>query len=96
MSGANPGTDLDELRREIDKVDGLLLELVAKRVSLVLAVGEYKRKHGLPVYDPARESQVLDRLSQAPPAPLDKETVRRVFERVIDESRRLEQHHVQR
>ncbi|HET9956539.1 MAG TPA: chorismate mutase [Polyangiaceae bacterium] len=88
--------DLDGLRRAIDDVDRRLLDLVTERVRLVLAVGEYKRQHGLAVYDPERERRVLDRLSQAASPPLDADTVRRVFERLIDESRRLEQHHVQR
>ena len=46
------------------------------------------------VYDPVRERQLLDRLSKAAEPPLDGETIRRVFERLVDESRRIEQHHV--
>jgi len=88
-------TDLEALRRSIDEVDRRLLELFAERARLVLAVGDYKRQRGLPVYDPERERSVLQRLSGNPPAPLDAETVRRIFERLIDEWRRLEQHHVQ-
>ena len=88
-------SELEVLRRAIDAVDQQLLALFAERARLVLAVGDYKRVRGLPVYDPAREREVLNRLSSAAPAPLDAETVRRLFERLIDESRRLEQHHVQ-
>jgi chorismate mutase len=47
------------------------------------------------VYDPDRERSLLARLSESAPEPLDATTVRRIFERLIDESRRLEQHHVQ-
>jgi chorismate mutase len=36
----------------------------------------------------------LERLAEQAPRPLDGQTVRRVFERLIDESRRLEQRHV--
>ncbi len=88
-------TELEVLRRAIDEVDQRLLLLFAERARLVLAVGDYKRARGLPVYDPTREREVLLRLSSSPPAPLDAETVRRLFERLIDESRRIEQHHVQ-
>jgi chorismate mutase-like protein len=86
---------LEALRTAIDEIDQRLLELLAERVQVVMAVGEYKRKHGLPIYDPERERSILDRLAGAAPRPLDGETVRRVFERLIDESRRLEQRHVQ-
>jgi len=87
--------ELEALRRSIDSVDQRLLELFAERARLVLAVGDYKRQRGMPVYDPERERNVLQRLSQNPPAPLDSETVRKIFERLIDEWRRIEQHHVQ-
>lgn len=87
--------DIDELRQAIDDIDRRILELVAERVRVVLAVGDYKRKNGVPVYDPERERSVLARLASLAPEPLDGDTVRRIFERLIDESRRLEQHHVQ-
>ena len=86
--------ELDALRRAIDDVDRRLLELMAERVRLVLAVGDVKRAHQMPVYDPERERRVLDRLASLAEPPLDGDTVRRVFERLIDEMRRLEQHHV--
>lgn len=88
--------ELEELRRAIDEVDQKLLELVAERVRLVLRVGDVKRARDLPVYDPERERQVLERLAAAAPEPLDGTTVRRIFERLIDESRRLEQRHMSR
>ena len=89
-------SDLETLRRAIDDIDQRILELVAERVRLVLAVGDHKRKNGLAVYDPERERALLDRLCKAAPATLDSDTVRRIFERLIDESRRIEQHHVSR
>lgn len=90
------GAELNDLRRAIDDIDRQILELVAARVRVVLAVGEYKRRHGVAVYDPERERNLLTRLAELAPDPLDGDTVRRIFERLIDESRRLEQHHVQR
>lgn len=86
--------ELAELRDAIDSLDRQILELVAQRVEVVLKVGDYKRARALRVYDPARERDVLDKLSAACRSPLTKETVRRIFERLIDESRRLEQLHV--
>jgi monofunctional chorismate mutase len=90
----SPSPELEALRVAIDDVDRRLLELLSERVRLVLAVGAYKRKNGLAIYDPERERSVLERLSREARPPLDGATVRRVFERLIDESRRLEQHEV--
>ena len=86
--------DLAELRRAIDAIDGTILELLAERVRLVLAVGDHKRRAGVAVYDPERERRILERLCARAEPPVDAGTVRRVFERVIDESRRIEQHHM--
>jgi len=85
--------DLQELRRAIDAVDTQLLDLIQQRVRLVLAVGAYKKQHGLAVYDPDRERRMLERLTALAEPPLEPDTIRRIFERLIDESRRLEQHH---
>jgi chorismate mutase len=86
--------DLDELRRSIDAVDQQILKLVHERVRLVMQVGEYKRERDIPVYDPGRERALLERLCKAAEPPLDADTIRRIFERLVDESRRIEQHHV--
>jgi chorismate mutase len=86
--------ELEQLRVSIDEVDRKILDLIAERVRLVLAVGDVKRERNMPVYDPDRERRILDRLASMAPAPLDGTTVRRIFERLIDEARRLEQTHV--
>lgn len=86
--------DLDELRRGIDAVDQQILKLLHERVRLVVAVGEYKRERDIPVYDPERERALLERLCRAAEPPLDADTIRRIFERLVDESRRIEQGHV--
>ena len=83
--------DLDELRRAIDAVDTRLLELIQERVRLVLAVGAYKVRNGLAIYDPERERRMLERLTALAQPPLEPDTIRRIFERLIDESRTLEQ-----
>lgn len=84
--------DLERWRSEIDDIDTKILELVARRIAAVIEIGKYKRVRGLPVYDATRERRVLARLMQNAPAGLDPQVVRRVFERIIDESRGIEHH----
>ena len=50
---------LEQARAEIDTVDAQLAALFERRMAAVLQVAEYKRAHGLPVYDAARETAVL-------------------------------------
>lgn len=94
MPPVAPDPELESYRIQIDEIDNKILELVAARVRVVLKVGDFKRKRGLKIYDPDRERLVLERLSSRAPEPLDRNTVKRIFERLIDESRRIEQHHV--
>jgi len=86
--------DLAQLRETIDRIDNQILDLLHQRLEAVLQVGDIKRVEGVQVYDPNREREVLDRLVNSRKQPLRAETVRRVFERIIDESRSHEQHPV--
>lgn len=83
-------TTIDEIRQEIDRLDGELLRIFNERAALALKIGDIKKTVGLPVYDPAREKRIFVRMKGANPGPLDDQAIVRLFERVIDESRRLE------
>ena len=51
--------ELQQLRQDIDDIDGQLVELFCRRMGVTRRVGEYKRERGIPVLDQARERQVL-------------------------------------
>jgi len=93
MQAAVTAPELETLRRAIDEIDSRLLALIEERVRLVLRVGDFKREHGLAIYDPERERKLIERLTAEANPPLEEGTIRRIFERLIDESRRLEQRH---
>ena len=81
---------IDELRQEIDRIDSELLRIFNRRASLALEIGLIKKERGLPVYDPKREKLIFERMKADNPGPLEDGAIVRLFERVIDESRRLE------
>jgi chorismate mutase len=81
---------IDEWRRRIDIIDEQLMRLLNSRSACAVEIGKVKRSLGLPVYSPEREAWILERVMRENPGPLDPTAVRRVFERIIDESRRLE------
>jgi chorismate mutase len=83
-------TDIDDWRRRIDRIDEQLMQLLNSRSACAVEIGRIKRSLGLPIYSPEREAQILDRVVRENPGPLEPTAVRRVFERIIDESRRLE------
>jgi len=82
--------DIDTIRTEIDRLDNDLLRIFNQRAALALQIGEVKKELGLAVYDPTREKRIFERVKNANPGPLDDGAIVRLFERVIDESRRLE------
>jgi chorismate mutase len=77
-------------RRRIDAIDTQLMGLLNSRSACAVEIGKVKRALGLPIYSPEREAEVLERVMRENPGPLDPLAVKRVFERIIDESRRLE------
>jgi chorismate mutase len=81
---------IDEIRQNIDRLDSELLRIFNERAQLALAIGEIKKGLNLPVYDPAREKRIFERMTAQNPGPLDDQAIVRLFERVVDESRRLE------
>ena len=51
--------DLKDCRDRIDKIDDQLEALFMERMEVAAQVGAYKKEHGLPVQDSAREKQIL-------------------------------------
>jgi chorismate mutase len=82
--------ELVRLREAIDRVDEVLVRLLNQRARYAIEIGQIKGLLQVPVYSPDREKQVLCNVEQWSEGPLDAVTVRRLFERIIDESRRVE------
>ena len=81
---------LEELRRRIDDIDEQLVRLLSARAECALAIGHEKKLAGLEVYQPSREAEVLGHVQRVNMGPLDDGAIKRLFERIIDEARRLE------
>ena len=53
--------DLNEIRKEINEIDAEIRGLFSKRMAAASEVAEYKKAHGLPILDPVRENEVIER-----------------------------------
>ncbi len=53
--------ELKEVRKEIDEIDQQLAVLFEKRMQAVVDVARWKQAHNLPVFDEAREKEVLEK-----------------------------------
>ena len=82
--------DLGPWRERIDAIDEAVINLLNERARYAAQIGEIKHKLGVPVYAPTREEDVLQNVLRASNGPLPPASVRRLFERIIDETRSLE------
>ena len=82
--------DIADWRKRIDEIDVQLAELLCERSRCVIEIGKIKRRQNLTVYDPDREEEILSRVTRNNRGPLENDALKRLFERILDESRRVE------
>lgn len=81
---------LDELRKEIDRLDNQLLEVLNERMKVVKKVGELKRQKNALIYRPEREKSIIDRLAKINKGPLNKAAIEAIFLEIFAISRNIE------
>ncbi len=81
---------MDKLRIEIDGIDKKLVELLNERTKRAVLIGRLKKAIGLPTYNPDREKQIASKIKQYRTDPLTSESLIRIYERIIDESRSIQ------
>ena len=81
---------LARCRERIDEIDRRLVALLNERTVIVEEIGRVKREAKLAIYEPKRENQVFDNITSNNGGPLSAEGVKRIFERIIDEMRRVQ------
>lgn len=80
--------DLNEIRKEIDKIDRELTRLFEERMKLTYQVAAYKIENGKKVYDKEREDSKLETLSGYTEDPFNKQAIRELFSQIMSISRR--------
>ena len=66
------------------------VHLLSARARCALTIGQLKKHLHMEIYQPAREEAVIKHVRGVNPGPLDGDAIARLFERIIDEARRLE------
>ena len=90
-NGAPTSLDaLAECRRDIDRIDAVLIALLGERTRLAIHAGRIKRACGTEIAAPAREAAVIDRVRDLARGPLPGAAAARIFERIIQETRTVE------
>ena len=90
MSRESAWKALIECRDRIDVLDRQILALLNARTRIVEEIGRIKQELDLPIYEPKREDEVFENVTEHNSGPLTGEGARRVFERIIDEMRNIQ------
>ena len=84
-------TELEELRREQDKIDFEIVQTVAKRLAVRKKISAFRIKHDLSTIDPVRREIVLKQAEKfAVQNDIPGEMGRELFNMLIDWSHRMD------
>ncbi|MBZ5721030.1 MAG: chorismate mutase [Acidobacteriia bacterium] len=86
--------DIADWRKKIDEIDHKLVELLNQRAQAAHEIGKLKRRAGMPIYEPDREQAVFANASRANRGPLPERDLIRIYERVMDIMRKIQQEEI--
>ena len=86
---------MEALREQIDLLDQRLVELINERAEVAGRIGSVKRaaageSGGLPIYVPAREREVYDRVTTCNQGPMPDGAIKAIFREIMSGSISIE------
>lgn len=79
--------ELAGLRSQIDSLDTMLIETLAKRMQVSREIGDYKHKHNMPIVQTGRYNDVIqNRLELADQLGLSEELIKQIYQLIHEES----------
>lgn len=76
-----------QLRKQIDRLDDRIVELLARRFGLTRQIGRIKAQTGGKVRDARREEQILARLKARPAARACEDEIEKIYRALLVASR---------
>ena len=77
--------DIKQLRKRIDEVDEQILQSLSKRTEISKSIGLVKKKHGIPIQDLPRESDVYAHVKEkAADLGLDPAQVEAIYRQIVN------------
>ena len=81
---------MQALRERVDGVDRDLVQSLNERASIVQEIVAIKAEAGVPLFDPKREEEILQRVESYNEGPIYDNSMREIFELVLHRIRDLE------
>ncbi len=82
--------ELKKHRKEIDRIDRTILELLIERSEHAKRIGEIKKRAGLEIHVPERERQILEKLLELNKGRFPEQALVRIFREIISACLSLE------
>src|SRR6185312_6068352 len=82
---------IGDWRVKIDELDRKLVELINERARCAQQIGRLKRNTQMPIYEPERERTIFENVHRVNQGPLPDRELTRIYERVIDVMRKLQE-----
>lgn len=83
--------NLNDLRKQIDKIDSSIVNLLNKRGTVSHKIGEVKRGKGQPIYSPGRESMVYKKVQKLSGGILPDESIKAIYSEIMSACIALEE-----
>lgn len=84
-------TELNKYRKEIDKVDEKIIELLHIRTAIVYKISRFKAKNNIMTVDEQREDEIRKKVKGlAIKNYIDEDFAKKVFDVIIEECRKVQ------
>jgi 3-deoxy-7-phosphoheptulonate synthase/chorismate mutase len=84
-------SSLEELRNQLDEVNLEILEKINDRAKIVQEIGQVKEKQSMKRFDPVRERDMLNKITNANTGPFMTSTVEHIFKEIFKASLELQE-----
>jgi chorismate mutase len=77
--------EISKLRKKVDEIDDQILKALYERVKVCKAIGDAKKKQGMPIRDSSRENEVYRRIKEkSAQFQLDPAQIERVYREIVN------------
>ncbi|MBD3164055.1 hypothetical protein GF323_02565 [Candidatus Woesearchaeota archaeon] len=82
---------IKKIRKQIDRIDMVLITALAERMSLMPEIGEYKKENNIPIFQEKREQEIMENLKRiAKDHDLNEDFVEEIFLSIFNEAKRIQ------
>lgn len=81
---------MEEFRKEIDKCDVEIINLLKKRMSISKKIGIYKKENNLEIYNAEREKKLIDNLKSMQDDLLSGEDIENLYSVILNTSKKIQ------